>query len=269
MKKKDQLFRSWRRLGIATGAVALLVAMTPNRAPAAQLELTYSGMLNSQDALNPALQSSPSYFASSTAFTINAWFDTSSPNLAPPLHGPFAGFRAYDPSSATISIGGMMYSIETIGANPLAGISVAIFDQNSFTPGHYGVGILQNPPKDGAGIIGDFLSSSPNFTAAKITPTTFGGYWGVGYGSGVCLQGTGGNCSDNAVTPLVLQNGAGLMFNLTLGNYNEDYPVAHSPSTPVGALNSASLTATPEPGTCALAGLAFAAIIGFAKRRGR
>ena len=267
MKKKDQPFPSWRRIGIVTGAMALFLAVTPNVARAAQLELTYSGVFNSQNALNPASQSSPSYFTLPTAFTINAWFDTSNPNLAPPIQGPFAGFRAYDPSSAIITIGGMIYSIETIGADPVSGISVAIFDQNSFTPGHYGVGILQNPPQDGAGIIGDFLSSSPNFTAAKITPTTFGGYWGVGYGSGICLQGTGGNCSVNAVTPLILQDVEGMKFNLTLGNYNEDYPVAHSPSTPVGALNSASLTATPEPGTCALAGLAFAAMIGFAKRR--
>ncbi len=144
-----------------------------------------------------------------------------------------------------------------------------MFDQNSFTPGHYAVGILQEPPRDGAGIIGDFLGASPNFTGAANTPTVFTGYFGVGYGSGVCLKGTGGNCMLNAITPLVLQDAAKNLFDLTLGNYDEDYPVIHDPTSGsiLGPLNSAELVATPEPGTSALAGLSMAALAGFVRRR--
>ena len=253
-------------------ALASLIALAPVSARAAQLELIYNGVFNTRNALNPASQSSPSYFTAATPFTVNAWFDTSSPNLAPsspPAPPPFAGFRAYAPSLAIIAIGGKTYSIDTITTNPVAGITVAIFDQHSFTPGHYAIGILQEPPKDGAGIIGDFLGASPGFTAADITPTVFTGYFGVGYGSGVCLEGTGGDCKLNAITPLVLHDSAGGVFDLTLGNYDEDYPVIHDPSSPnlLGPLNSAELVPTPEPGTCTLAGLSLASLMAFARRR--
>lgn len=193
MKKKCYSAFSSHYGWVLTGALVSVLALAPTGAKAAQLELIYNGVFNSQDALNPASQSNPTYFSAATPFTINAWFDTSSPNLAPhspPAPPPFAGFRAYAPSLATIAVGGKSYNIDTITTNPTAGITVAIFDQNSFTPGRYGVGILQEPPQDGAGIIGDFLGASPNFTAAAITPTAFTGYFGVGYGSGVCLKGT-------------------------------------------------------------------------------
>ncbi len=272
MNQKNTFPPLGRYASVLAGAVGLLLAFAPACARAAQFELIYNGVFNTQNALNPASPSSPTLFTSPTPFTINAWFDTNSPNLAPsspPAPPPFAGFRAYEPSLATITIGGTLYRLETISANPTAGITVAIFDQNTFTPGRYGVGILQQPPQDGAGIIGDFTSASPDFTAAHLTPTVFTQYYGVGYGSGVCLQGTGGNCSLNAVTPLVLHDSANNAFNLTLGNYDEDYPVIHDPASPniLGPLNSAELIAVPEPGTCALAGLALFALIGFARRR--
>jgi hypothetical protein len=229
---------------------------------AAPLQLIYTGVFNSQNSLAP-VGGSGGAFTTPTPFTVNAWFDTSSPNLAPPsppAPPPFAGFRAFNPSQATITIGGTTYTMETISQNPTAGITVAIFDQNSFSPGRYGVGILQDPPADGAGIIGDFTGASPDFTASNIVPTTYTGYQGVGYGSGVCLQGTGGNCQLNAVTPLVLHNG-GQAFNLTLGNFEEDYPVVHDPNSGniLGPLNTAQLVAVPEPATCGLALLALAA----------
>jgi len=144
---------------------------------------------------------------------------------------------------------------------------VALFDQNTFTPGRYGVGILQQPPQDGAGIIGDFAGATPDFTGAVSTATVFTGYYGVGYGSGVCLQGAGANCTEHAVTPLVLHDTSNNAFNLTLGNYDEDYPVLHAPSNIVGPLNSAELVAVPEPGTLALAGISLAGIFGFARRQ--
>src|SRR6202008_3515616 len=97
----------------------------------------------------------------------------------------------------------------------------AIFDNNSFTPGRYGIGILQQPPLDGAGIVADFSGAMPAFTANAVTATTFTGYNGVGFGSGVCLQGTGGNCQLNAITPFVLHNSMNHTWALTLGNYEE------------------------------------------------
>jgi hypothetical protein len=159
--------------------------------------------------------------------------------------------------------------MENFDTNPTAGVTVAIFDQNSFTPGRYAIGILQQPPQDGAGIIGDFTGASSGFTASALTSTVFTGYAGVGYGSGVCLQGTGGNCQVNAVTPFVLHNSANQIFALTLGNYDEAYPEgpdAGSGSIP-GPLNQAQLIATPEPGTLGAVGITLATVFGFARRR--
>jgi hypothetical protein len=67
----------------------------------------------------------------------------------------------------------------------------------------------------------------------------------------------------------VLHDGAHTAFDLTLGNYDEDYPVIHDPTSRsiVGPLNQARLDAVPEPGTFALAGLALIALAGIARRR--
>lgn len=242
-------------------------------AQAASFELIYNGAFNNQDALNVASQSSPTFFTSETPFTIRAWFDTNSPNLAPPsppAPPPFAGFRAYSPSSAMIDVNGQTYTIENFEANPTAGLTVAIFDNSSFTPGRYAIGILQQPPQDGAGIVGDFSGASPDFTADALVATTFTGYNGVGYASGVCLVGTGGACQTAAVTPFVLHNSAGQTWALTLGNYEEAYPAgadAGAPGRLAGPLNQAQLVAVPEPGTFAIAGAAVALLFGLARRR--
>jgi hypothetical protein len=161
--------------------------------------------------------------------------------------------------------------MENFIANPTAGVTVAIFDRNSFTPGRYAIGILQQPPQDGAGIIGDFSGASPDFTASSLTSTVFTGYNGVGYGSGVCLQGSGGNCQLNAVTPFVLHNSNNQTWLLTLGNYNEAYPGGEdsgSDSIP-GPLNQAQLVATPEPGTLGIAGAASIFLFGLSRFRRR
>jgi hypothetical protein len=250
------------------GIAAAMALLTSATAFADQFELVYTGSLNSQDSLAPA-SGSGGAFTTETPFTINALFDTSSPNLAPPsppLPPPFAGFRAYNPSVATITIGGTTYTIDTIGQNPTAGITVAIFDQNSFTPGRYGIGILQDPPADGAGIVGDFTGASPGFTVDNLVSTVFTGFQGVGVGSGVCLQGIPGNCQLNAVTPLVLHDGLGQGFNLTLGNYAADYPTQHEPNNILGPLNTAELIATPEPATFGVAALALVAL-GLVRRK--
>jgi hypothetical protein len=239
---------------------------------AASFEMIYSGVFSTQNALNLASQSTPTFFTTPTPFTIRALFDTSSPNLAPPsppAPPPFAGFRAYSPSVATIDVGGQTYTIENFDTNPTAGLTVAIFDQNSFTPGRYAIGILQQPPQDGAGIVGDFSGASPDFTANALVATTFTGYNGVGYGSGVCLQGTGGNCQQNAITPFVLHDSSNQTWALTLGNYDEVYPGGADAGSggPTGPLNQAELVATPEPATLGIAGTALLFLFGLARRR--
>lgn len=269
---KQNYFRAGLHCTMCMLTGLLGFTLTSTDAQAASLELIYSGSFNDQNALNLASQSSPTYFTGLTPFTIRAFFDTSSPNLAPPsppAPPPFAGFRAYSPSLVTIDIGNQTYTMENFDTNPTAGVTVAIFDQNSFTPGRYAIGILQQPPQDGAGIIGDFAGASPNFTAGALTSTVFTNYAGVGYGSGVCLQGTGGDCQLNAVTPFVLHDNTNQTWLLTLGNYDEAYsegPDAGSGSI-LGPLNQAQLTAVPEPGMLGVVGIALAAVFGFARRR--
>jgi len=269
---KQNYLRATRRGTMCVLAGALAFTLVPNYAHGASFELIYNGFFNGEDALNLASQSNPTHFTGETAFTIRAFFDTSSPNLAPPVPAPspFGGFRAYAPSLATLDVGGQTYIMDSFTANPTAGVTVAIFDQNSFMPGRYAVGILQQPPQDGAGIIGDFSGASPNFTVNTLTSTvTFTGYNGVGVGSGVCLQGTGGNCQLFAVTPFVLHDNANQTWALTLGNYNEAYAAGPDAGTKDfnGPLNQAQLVATPEPGTLGAVGAALAVAFGLARRR--
>jgi hypothetical protein len=269
---KQNHFRARWRYAFCTLAGALAFSLVPQHAQAAPFELIYNGSFNNQDALNLASQSNPTYFTAETPFTIRAFFDSSSPNLAPPsppAPPPFAGFHAYSPSLVTIDIGGQTYTMDNFTTNPTAGVTVAIFDQNSFTPGRYAIGILQQPPQDGAGIIGDFSGASPDFTVDALTSTMFTGYNGVGYGSGVCLQGTPGDCQVNAVTPIVLHGGTNQTWALTLGNYQEVYPGGSDAGSGgiTGPLNQAQLVATPEPGTLGVVGAALAVVFGFARRR--
>ncbi len=268
---KQKQLTGLKRGALCVVAGALAITLSAERAQGASFELIYNGSFNSQDALNLASQSTPTFFTGDTAFTIRAFFDTSSPNLAPAVpNSPFVGFRAYSPSIATIDIGGQTYTFDTFSTNPTAGLTVAIFDQNSFTPGRYAVGILQQPPQDGAGIIGDFTGASPDFTVSSLTSTTtFTGYTGVGYGSGICVQGASPDCQAYATTPFVLHNSANQTFSLTLGNYDETYQSGPDAGTRDlnGPLNQAQLVATPEPGTLGAVGLALAAALGFARRR--
>ena len=254
--------RSW------TCLLAGALAVAADSAQATSFELIYSGTFNSTEALNRASDSSPAFFTNTTSFTFHALFDDSSPNLAPVLGGPFNGFRAYAPTSADIDIAGAHYRIETIQANPTAGVSVAIFDQNGFTPGRYSVGLIADPADDGAGIVGDFSSASPNFTVAALTPTLFTDYYGVGHLSGVCLSGTSPACP-RAVTPWILRDAGNGAWNLTLGNVAEDYPVAHTPGALIGALNSAQILAVPEASTYALTLFGIAALALVTRRQRR
>jgi PEP-CTERM motif-containing protein len=164
------------------------------------------------------------------------------------------------PSSATIRIAGNTYNIETAATNPTAGVTVSVFDPSQvFNPGRYGIGLIANVLNDGAGIVGDFASASPGFTVNAITPTTFTDYFGVGHGSGPCTSGSPPACP-HLDTPWVLRDSSNTAWNLTLGNYLEDYPALHpgSGTTTVGPLNTAVIAAVPEPATVGLllAGLA-------------
>jgi len=228
-------------------------------AQAVPYRLDYTGTFNSTESLNLASASSRTFFSGTTPFTITAFFDDSSPNLLPPAF-PFLGFHAYVPSLATIQIGGTTYTIETAATNAAAGVTVSIFDRSQiFNPGRYGVGLIANVLADGAGIVGDFTAAAPEFTVGALTPTTFTDYYGVGHGSGPCISGNPPACP-HLDTPWVLRDISNVAWNLTIGNYEEDYPALHPGSgvTVVGPLNTAVITAVPEPATAGLmlAGLA-------------
>ena len=222
-------------------AAACIMVLTG--AQATPFELIYTGYFNSKEALNLASASAPSYFGQDTAFTLNAGFDTSSPNLAPaspPAPPPFAGYRAYAPNWMTIEIGSATFNVSTAD-NP--GLTVSIFGKNSFDPGYYGVGIIVNAVADGAGIIGDFASATPEFTVGALVPTVFTGYRGVGHSSGTCSSGAPPNCPHN-IQPIVLRDAANDPWNLTLAFYSLDPPFQ--------AINTAQIVAVPEPASYAL-----------------
>src|SRR5947209_19795872 len=131
MKQKHLCGAGRKTICVLAGAIALTLASSG--AQAASFELIYNGAFNNQDALNLASQSTPSFFTAETAFTIRAFFDTSSPNLAPAVpNSPFVRLRAYAPTVVTIDIGGVTYTMDTFTANPTAVITVAVLDPNSF-----------------------------------------------------------------------------------------------------------------------------------------
>jgi len=242
----------WARHLLAGALVAVAAG-----AQAEPYRLTYTGTFNATESLNLASASSRTFFSASTPFTMTALFDDSTPNLLPPAF-PFLGFHAYVPSLATIQIAGTTYNIETAATNPTAGVTVSIFDRTQiFNPGRYGIGLIANVLSDGAGIVGDFAGASPEFSVNALTPVTFTDYFGVGHGSGPCTSGAPPACP-HLDTPWVLRDASNVAWNLTLGNYEEDYPVAHTPGATVGPLNTAVIAAVPEPATVGLmlAGLA-------------
>lgn len=243
------------RAGLVVAACGLAAA----GAQATPYELVYHGYFTSDEALNRA-SDALAPFGAMTAFQFNARFDDSTPNQAPtpplPPPNPFDGFRAYLVQSMTLQVSGMTFSV-SVADNP--GLTVSIFDQNSFEPGFYGIGIIVDAVADGAGIIGDFASASPEFTVDALTPTTFGGYRGVGHSSGTCITGMPPTCPHN-VTPIVMRDSGNVAWHLTLANYAMD-----PPEQPV---NTAQIIGVPEPSTIALV-LAGLGGLGLAVRRRR
>ncbi len=236
-------------IAVSSIATALLGVGTLITAPAANagtFKFVYNGSFNSTDALN--LQGSPTdYFSGSTPFTATALFDDTSPNLAAPVGTP--GFVAYSPIKANLTVGDRTYNVATYNQDSARGVTVAVFDNTtSFGPGHYASGFLQNPLADGAGFIGDWLSASPQFSAAHLVTTTLTNYVGVGYGSGPDLG------KGPTVVPIPLSDAAGKPYLLTLGNYDEEF-------TPGVSSNTVQLEAVPEPDNIAmLLGLALTGI---------
>lgn len=237
--------------------VCALVLLTSTAAPARaqSFMMTMQGILDSRSFITGPGATS---FGASTPFTLTGFFNTTTQNLVAPIG--VSGFVAYTPSRLELSVSGRTYLVQPFTlANP-TGLSVAIFDATTpFDPGRYGVGVIQNPLADGAGIVADYAGATPAYVIGTtgVRATTFTGFNGVGVSSGVCLVGPPGGCVTNAVTPIPLTFGADT-YALTLGNYSQDVGAEFS--------YSVSITAVPEPGSALQLGIGVLAI-GFVMRR--
>ena len=236
-------------LRVSLLAAAFATILIPP-ASAKTYQFTYTGSFSTANALNPV--SAPAIsFTSTTPFLITALFDDRSQNLAAPIGVP--GFVSYSPLSATLTVSGQVYDFTTYAQNPIQGITIAVFDTATpFEPGHYAIGILQNPLADGAGIIGDFLSVSSPYTADSLHATVFTGYTGVGYGSGPPTDPTRTN---HAVVPILLTGTGGNVYDLTLGNYDEEFADG-------GVQNTARLANAPVPEASSVVSLALLFALG-------
>lgn len=234
-------------LGIALAALA--VAAPPAQAEPFLFTLNgnfYGGFL---------LSGTP--IADGTPFTETAIFDTSTPNLL-----GIPGTAVYVPSQATIAFNGTTYQIAPYSAAQPFGVTVSIFDRSSPFPAspEYGVGLVGNNQIAGAGIIADFLSATPNISAAHLTTTTFpaSAYVGSGIFPGVCTSAP--NCFSATqvldIEPYSLTadgQSYTLTFpltNVTLESQLNDPNAPQAlgfPGLTIGTPSSASLTAVPEP----------------------
>ena len=231
-------------------SLPLLLTLAGTPGSAALFELTYTGALSTEDALNPA-GAALDTFDAETAFSVRALFDTASPNLVAPL--PLPGFVAYSPQSIQMTIGGTTYSVDTHDSNPGTGVGVIIFDRNTvFFPGYYGIGLIQDPLADGAGFVGDFVGASPDFTVDALTATTFNGYRGAGFSNAVPNSPTS--------TPWRLRNNAGDELDLTFTFRIEELAEG-------AALHTAELNQVPEPSTMGIAACGLLAMAAVARRR--
>lgn len=278
-----------RVLAAASISVGLLAASAPG-AFASEWEFTLSGVFNgttsgvgSETIAKTDGTGGPTLTANEP-FTMTAVFNDQ--NVVTTLF-PGSGTAFYAPQWVTLSIGGQTYDVQTYGQDPTSGLTVALFDKSNAFGGsanHVAAGFVANPVADGAGIVGDWFNSTPNFLLPTLVNTQWtnsnNNYFGVGFQSGPCPAGTSPNadviCEDsgnnlypNAVVPIPL-NGTNLQLTLglsTWNNYdlNNSYNINYTPP-PGGWPNlndnvfTASLTSVPEPSTWALLLFGFAGL---------
>lgn len=210
--------------------------------------------------------------ADGTPFTETAIFDTSTPNLL-----GLPGTAVYVPSQATITFNGTTYQIAPYSASQPSGVTVAIFDQSSPFPvsPEYGVGLVGNNAIEGAGIIADFLTATPNISAEHLMTTTFptSAYVGSGIASGICVSAPNtcfGPTQVVDVEPYALTaNGTSytLVFPLALVTLASQLNDPNAPEAmglsglTIDTPSSASLTDLPEPSSWLMLGIGLAAIM--------
>jgi PEP-CTERM motif len=253
--------------GFAPAALAIgLSAALGTCAHSEEFRFTLSGVFNGTPTITDSLTAGagPNLLTENDPFTLTATFDSSAVAFGIPFF-----FNAYVPQSVTLSVGGTDYSVATISQNAVQGFTVAIFETGFM--GHVGAGFLANPFDDGAGIIADFLTSSPSFALPNLVSASYtaANYFGVGFGSGPCPSPPpdgSGACvpagDKNTTVPIPLDGG---VSELTLGEYSLTNPIYSGvPGIPPSTFNpnlfTATLTAVPEPSTWALLLVGFAGL---------
>lgn len=244
-----------RQVSLATIAIAAL--SFAQAANAVSVNFTYSGYFSSRDSLT-ADGGSAVALADATPFRLDAVFDDESENLVASV--PLPGFVAYDPISASMTIGAETYSVATSGESLDSGISIAIFDRsNRSAPGRYGIGFIVDPVADGAGVIGRYAGATADFTVDNLRTSTMTGYIGAGFRSGVGPAGPG--CFQNpaacAISPISLFDADGALFGLTIGSRAETLGANSD------LVHSASIAPVPLPGGMALIIGAFGILAGW------
>ena len=273
------------RDAILRGAVAALTLTSAagSAANATEFELTLSGYFNGDGGTADAISGVPFALVKYPVHHYGGFRHLQSEPGC--WHAALQWICFLRPLWVNLSVGGTTYSVATYTMSPSTGFAIDVFDQSQpFCADHYAVGVNQDPIDDGAGIIGDWLAATPDYTEAPTPPripppsplpptlasnTTYSEFFGVGFGSGTCSSPGAPPC---ITTPIPLDGGAKFLY---LETYDlTSTPYINDPESPPGAfptdlIFTATLTVVPEPSTWAmmmlgLAGLGFA---GYRKAR--